>query len=160
MEPRIAIDAHADGGVVVDLPESLRALITSSAQMVVDVVTIPAQVHTPGWNRLFPNAVIDDPAAARRVDDRIGPSIRDRKAAAAMTTRATAAAERLSRADAVAWMRTLNDARLLFGTRIGIRADVPMEGYLEQPETADIARAYLTASGLVDLLVRAIEPAD
>ena len=44
MEPRIAIDAHADGGVVVDLPESLRALITSSAQMVVDVVTIPAQV--------------------------------------------------------------------------------------------------------------------
>jgi uncharacterized protein DUF2017 len=89
--------------------------------------TATAAPDDPALARLFPDGYSDDPEAAadfRRYTER---SLRDGKRAAARTALETIGepGERrvLTRDEAEAWLRALNDARLVLGERLGITED-------------------------------------
>jgi hypothetical protein len=77
--------------------------------------------------RLFPDGYTDDPDAAADFRRYTEPGLRDRKRAAATTALATleeASGKRVLTADeSDAWLRALNDIRLVLGERLGITED-------------------------------------
>ena len=156
-EPRVAITRDDRGGVEVQLPRQVRRLIKSAAREVRNVIS-EGSADVAEWARLFPNAAVGDPSESRQLDDRIGATIRNRKAAAAKTTEASASKDRLSRDQAVAWMIDVNDARLVLSARIGSGEDILAESYQADPALTDIVNAYIALSIVLEQLVRAVDP--
>lgn len=72
-----------------------------------------------GVARLFPRAYEDD-EAADEYERLVGPGLADAKIAALRRTAETAGDERLDDQTAEAWLRALNDLRLVLGTRLGV----------------------------------------
>jgi hypothetical protein len=77
--------------------------------------------------RLFPDGYTDDPEASADFRRYTEPSLREAKRDAARTALATLAepGERrlLSPSEAEAWLRALNDSRLVLGERLGVTED-------------------------------------
>jgi uncharacterized protein DUF2017 len=77
--------------------------------------------------RLFPNGYTDDPEASADFRRYTEPGLREAKRTAARTALATLdeAGERrvLTEEEAMAWLGTLNDMRLVLGDRLGVTED-------------------------------------
>ena len=69
--------------------------------------------------RLFPRAY-DDESAAAEYERLVRPELADGKVAALRRTAESTREERLDIATAEAWLRSLNDLRLVSGTRLGV----------------------------------------
>lgn len=141
-----------------ELPPDYRELVRAASRLTLDMMDDPAYRDSAPWARLFPNAILTDPVAARAFDVRFRESIRDRKAAAADTTAASVEHTRLTLEQAVAWMVTLNDARLIVGTRIGLTKEAPITTFFGHPDVADHVTNWIAMSGLLELLVKALDP--
>jgi Domain of unknown function (DUF2017) len=100
-------------------PDDLAAMIglTEDAELPSD----------PVLARLLPDAYRDDPEASDEFRRYTEQGLREGKAAAARTVLATLPAKggrvRLSRPEAQAWLRALNDVRLALGTRLEVTDD-------------------------------------
>jgi Domain of unknown function (DUF2017) len=100
-------------------PDDLAAMIglTENAELPSD----------PVLARLLPDAYRDDPEASGEFRRYTEQGLRSGKAAAARTVLATLPPKggrvRLSRPEAQAWMRALNDVRLALGTRLEVTDD-------------------------------------
>ncbi len=81
----------------------------------------------PVLARLLPDAYRDDPEASGEFRRYTEQGLREGKAAAARTVLATLPPKggrvRLSRPEAQAWLRALNDVRLALGTRLEVTDD-------------------------------------
>jgi hypothetical protein len=77
--------------------------------------------------RLFPDGYIDDPDAAADFRRYTEPGLRDTKRAAAQTALSTLSEPAVKRVltpeESDAWLRALNDVRLVLGERLGITED-------------------------------------
>ena len=122
----------------------------------------PEPPDDPVLARLLPDAYGDDPDAAGEFRRYTEPGLRSGKVAAAQTVLATLPATggrvRLSRGDAEAWLRSLNDVRLALGVVLGITEDYESEFGELDPE--DPRQAYLHIydflTFLQETLVRAL----
>lgn len=146
------------GGVRLELPAELRELVRSLARQLDELLHDPQAADDPGLARLFPPASIDDPMQALGFEQLMGQAIRDGKIEAAAIVRATATAETLTADEAQAWMRCLNDIRLLIGTRLAIDEDTDIESMLADDLLEQAAIVYLALTELVELLSRAADP--
>src|SRR5438874_5622574 len=88
----------------------------------------------PAIARLAPTAYPDDPMRNLEFDDAIGRSLAKGRLEAIDVVERTADAEHLTDEQAEAWMRALNDARLVFGTRLGIVQEDDVEPFARDPE--------------------------
>jgi len=154
----MSVTAAPGGGVDVRLPPELRGLLVSVARQMHEVLTEDEYADSPILARLFPTAVEDDPMATLGFEQLMGKAIRDGKIEAATVLAATAGNERLSAEETLAWLRCLNDVRLMLGTHLNVSEDVDMETYLEDPATEHAAVVYLALSELLEMLVRAVDP--
>ena len=109
------------GGVEVRLPDIEREFLRSLAPEMRELLESP---EDPAVARLFPVAYPDD--EQRQAEYRLlaGGELLDSHIAALATLEASADAERLDEEQAHAWMRALNEVRLVLGTRL----DVTEEG--------------------------------
>jgi hypothetical protein len=146
------------GGVAVSLPAEIRALLRSAARQMREILTEDAFADSPALARLLPQAVMDDPLEALGFEQLMGQAIRDGKLEAASILEATADAPALDAEEALAWLRCLNDVRLLLGTHLNVTEDVDVQTYLDDPQTEHDAIVYVAITELVDLLVRAVDP--
>ena len=89
----------------------------------------------------------------------MGEALRAGKRESAAVVRATANATHLDPEETLAWMRCLNDIRLLVGTRLDVREDTDMETLFEDPLTEQAALVYLATTELVEMLSHAVDPA-
>lgn len=92
---------------------------------------IGTQTHRPedpALARLFPDAYPDDPEAAGEFRRYTEPTLREAKRAATRTALSTIGEpdqrQTLSAEQADAWLRALNDTRLVLGQRLGITEDL------------------------------------
>ncbi len=154
----IAIATAPGGGVMVELPGELRALLRSVARQMQDVLTDDEYADSPLLARLLPQAVMDDPLEALGFEQLMGKAIHDGKIEAAKVLEATAGNERLTEEETLAWLRSLNDVRLMLGTHLNVSEDVDIETFMRDPATEHAAIVYVALSELVDLLVRAADP--
>jgi len=143
---------------MVELPGELRALLRSVARQMQDVLTDDEYADSPLLARLLPQAVMDDPLEALGFEQLMGKAIHDGKIEAAKVLEATAGNERLTEEETLAWLRSLNDVRLMLGTHLNVSEDVDIETFMRDPATEHAAIVYVALSELVDLLVRAADP--
>jgi len=155
---RVSITPAPGGGVRVKLPKELRELLVSVAQQMRDLLTDDTYADSPMLARLFPPAAMDDPMAALGFEQLMGQAIHDGKIEAIGILEATAGNDRLTEEETLAWLRSINDVRLMLGTHLQVDEDVDVETFMDDPATEHAAIVYVALTELVDLLVRAVDP--
>jgi hypothetical protein len=152
--PELRIERAADG-IALHLPMQEQGLIRGLA---VDLVaTLGEAPDDPSLRRLTPPAY-DDEADEKGYREIMGSELLDDRLQALELLAATAGNERLSADVAEAWLRALNDLRLVLGTRLDVQ-----EGSLldridsDDPDAAGLA-VYAYLSWLQEQLVEALSP--
>jgi Domain of unknown function (DUF2017) len=109
----------------------------------------------PALRRLFPQAH-DDPESEEQYRSLVRDQLLGGRSKAIAVVRDTLAKETLGPDEADAWLRALNDLRLVLGTRLEVTEDLDYENLdLNEPRGRDLAvYGYLT--WLQDQLVEAI----
>jgi len=88
----------------------------------------------------------------------MGDAIKAGKRESASVLRATAHQKRLGPEETLAWMRCLNDIRLLIGTRLDVQEDSDFEAMVDDPLLEQAAIIYISLSDLVGMLSLAADP--
>jgi hypothetical protein len=142
-----------DGGVRLHLSQEERALLvglTADLRALLDGAPGDASLR-----RLFPPAY-DDDADERAYRELTGDSLLDGRREALELLAQTADRERLSAEEADAWLRALNDLRLVLGTRLDVQEDTfASEPNLNDPRGHALA-VYGYLSWLQEQLVEAL----
>jgi hypothetical protein len=154
----VSIVAAPGGGVAVDLPPELRTLLRSVARQMREMLSDDDYADSPLLARLFPPASMDDPMETLGFEQLMGKAIHDGKVEAARIMEATADARRLDEEAALAWLRCINDVRLMLGTHLNVSEDVDIETFIADPATEHNAIVYIALTELVGLLVGAVDP--
>jgi uncharacterized protein DUF2017 len=96
--------------------------------------------------RLFPPAYRDDAEASAAFDDLVHDGLESERLAAFAAVTASADAEQLDEEQAAAWCGVLNDARLIFGERLGVTEELYETGIArDDPRGPELAfYAWLT----------------
>ncbi len=112
------------GGALIDATREEAHVLRRLLDDVVALLTAPDGAD-PAARRLLPDAYADDPDAAAEFRELTERSVSEGKLETVRTMSASLAGTRveLDRETAVAWVRALNDARLLVATRLGIGLD-------------------------------------
>ena len=146
-----------EGGVDVDLPSELRDFLKQLTAQFRDLLGSEQAADDPAIARLAPTAYPDDPMRNLEFDGSKGRSLADGRLEALDVIARTSDAEHLTDEEAEAWMRGLNDARLVFGTRLNIVEEDDVEAFAEDPDKAETLAVYLALTELVGMLVEAID---
>ena len=120
-------------GVAVDLGPDERALLQMLTTELRHVIANDAD--DPGLRRLFPTAYVNDPDRDAEYQILARHELIDARLSAIDTMQATVGAAVLSDDELRAWMTTVNQLRLVLGTRLEISEDDPDE--LDEPGDPD-----------------------
>jgi hypothetical protein len=151
------MERAADGGIELRLsPEERRLLVGLAAEL---RSLLEGETGDPSLRRLFPPAYEDeqDEDAYRAL---MGAELLDGRREALELLARTAEQERLSAGEADAWLRALNDLRLVLGTRLDVQEDTLLEELRPDDERAAGLAIYGYLSWLQEQLVVALAPAD
>jgi hypothetical protein len=144
---------RAGHGVALRLPAHEQALVRTLAADL--VATLDGAPEDPSLRRLAPPAY-DDEADEQAYREIMGAELLTGRKQALELLAATAGNDRLSAEEAEAWLRALNDLRLVLGTRLDIQEDSLVDGIDENdPEAAGLA-VYAYLSWLQEQLVEAL----
>ena len=144
------IERASDGGVLLRLSPEERALVASLAEEL--RAQLDAGTDEPSLRRLFPPAY-DDEQDEQAYRELAGDGLLDGRRQALELLAATAGSDRLSPEEADAWLRALNDLRLVLGTRLDVQEDALLEG----PQSPELA-LYGYLSWVQEQLVAALAP--
>ena len=161
-----------EAGLLVALAEDLLGLL--GEETAVDEDPLAAMVglssgpvavpDDPALARLLPNAYADDDAAAEEFRRFTEQDLREGKRAGAGTVLATLAPLlgrggrlALDRDQVDAWLSTLNDLRLVLGTRLEVTEDTPLEVPDDDPH-AQALLVYGWLGWLQESLLSCVEP--
>ena len=114
------IERGADGELRLRLPEHERALLRQVATRTRERL---ADEGDPALRRLFPSAY-EDPEREREYRHLTRGQLASDRARALDVLESTVDRPSLSRDEADAWLRALNDARLVLGTELDVREDL------------------------------------
>ena len=146
------LERTPDGGVLLRLSPEERALLAALAS---DLrAQLEESFDDPSFRRLFPPAY-EDAENERAYRDLAGDELLDGRRQALELLAATARADRLTAEEADAWLRALNDLRLVLGTRLDVKEDV----LLDRPQSPDLA-VYGYLSWVQEQLVEALTPTE
>jgi Domain of unknown function (DUF2017) len=142
------LERTPEGDVLLRLSPEERALLVALAGEL--RAQLDGSTDDPSFRRLFPPAYEDakDEQAFREL---AADELLNGRREALDVLAATARADRLSAQEADAWLRALNDLRLVLGTRL----DVQEGTLLDQPQTPELA-IYGYLSWLQEQLVAAL----
>jgi hypothetical protein len=156
MDDQHRIEPAPDGGVRFFLPPAERELLLQLRAELLSL--LESAPDDPSLERLFPPAYDDsrrDAEYRRLMDD----ELRDGHRQAFDVMEATAGREKLSAAEADAWLRALTDLRLVLGARLDVAEDTFAEGLdLSDPRAPELA-VYGYLSWLQEMLVAAVSEA-
>lgn len=137
-----------DGRFKVVLGERERSVLATLPDQVRGVLADPGDAALA---RLFPSAVPDDLIADAEFTMRTQAELTDARLDDLATLERTMRADRLTEDELLAWMRCLNDVRLILGVRLGIEDDDEGGGPRLEPDDprAPIAELYRFLTWLV-----------
>jgi hypothetical protein len=146
-----------DGGVELRLSREERTLLVGLAAELRSL--LEGRIGDPSLRRLFPPAYEDeqDEDAYRAL---MGAELLDGRREALELLARTAEQERLSAEEADAWLRALNDLRLVLGTRLDVQENTVLDELRPNDERAAGLAIYGYLSWLQEQLVAALSPAD
>ena len=144
------LERTPDGGVLLRLSPEERSLLAMLAAELRQQLS--GEASDPSFQRLFPPAY-EDEEDERAYRDLAGDDLLNGRRVALELLEATAESDRLTAEEADAWLRALNDLRLVLGTRL----DVQEGTLLDEPRTPELA-IYGYLSWLQEQLVAALSP--
>ncbi len=109
------------GTYAVHLPGPERELLAGLVDQLRELLELTTD--DPNVRRLFPTAYHEDPDRDREYQQLVRDELLERRLAALATGEASAGAEELDEAQLTAWMTSLNDLRLVLGTRLDVSED-------------------------------------
>jgi Domain of unknown function (DUF2017) len=142
------LERTPEGGVLVRLSPEERSLLLGLAGEL--RAQLEDESRDPSLRRLFPPAY-DDEEDERGYRELAGDELLSGRRQALELLAATTRNDRLSPEEADAWLRALNDLRLVLGTRLDVQEDM----LLDAPQTPDLA-LYGYLSWLQEQLVAAL----
>lgn len=140
------------GRIRVDLGPEERALLRQVAAEV--TAFLDEAPGDPSLQRLRPPAH-EDEALEREYRNLAGPQLDAGRKSALATLAGTAEQEVLSVEEADAWLRALNDARLVLGTQLDIAEDFDWDRVEAHPQAPELA-IYAYLSWVQEQLVEAV----
>ena len=143
-----------DGTYRIQLPEGERALLRAlPGQLRSLLVSEPAD---PSLRRLFPPAYPVHPDNEKEYRELVGEDLLDGHVAALQLMEETADSESLDEEQLLAWMRALNQLRLVLGTRLDV--DDESSGELPDPKDpdAEVRSVFLYLGWLQEQVVAAL----
>jgi len=142
-----------DGGIRLHLSRDERALLVGLAGELRALLEV--EPDDPSLRRLFPSAY-EDEADERAYRELTGDSLLDGRREALDVLERTADRKQLGPEEADAWLRALNDLRLVLGTRLDVEEDTfASEPDLNDPRGQALA-VYGYLSWLQEQLVEAL----
>lgn len=110
----------------------------------------------PALRRLFPPAYRDDPARQAEYEGLVSPELtRERLDAVAVLER-TIDASKLTEEEVTAWLRALNDLRLVLGTRLDVTEETYEEGLPEDDPRSPAFALFAYLGWLEEQIVEAL----
>jgi len=144
--------------VVGDLAEAVLGLLPPAGDPLFPPEVAPSTPSDPALARLFPAGYGDDDGGEAAAEFRrlTSGGLRDGKAADAGRVRETLQAQALSVDDAEAWLRCLNDVRLVLAARLGLRADGDAEALEAAGRGGQLLALYGVLGATQDDLLEAL----
>jgi hypothetical protein len=155
MTPR-RVARRADGRFDLDLPPEERSLLRSLPSSMRLALTEGSPTDDPGLARLNPKAYPGDDEFEAEYRYLIGNDLDAGRLAALDTLEATADAPTLDEDQMHAWMRAINDTRLLLGTRLAVTEDPADRDVSDDHPDAQSIAVYDYLSWLEEQLVEAL----
>ena len=146
------------GGVEVRLPSGLRDVLRSLCDQLETLLTTEDPSSDPALARLSPAAYPDDPLRELEFEQMAGDDLAAGRLAALRELRDTAGAEVLEEEQALAWLRTLNDLRLVLGTRLDITEESGVEDFAGDEASEAAFELYGALNMIQGELLLAIDP--
>jgi hypothetical protein len=143
-----------DGRIHLHLPPHERELLRDVAASV--RALIDEDEDDPAVQRLFP-AAHEDPELEQEYRDLTRTQLRSGREQALALLEETVDAETLSAEQADAWLRALNDARLVLGTRLDVTEDFDWDSLDAGHPDAEGLAAYAYLSWIQEQLVAATD---
>jgi hypothetical protein len=144
------------GDFIVRLRPTDRALVRSVAVQLRETLTGAAAPDDPAVARLFPPAYPDDPLRNLDFEQLAADDLMRGRIEGLAVLERTADARRIGEADLMTWMRTLNDARLVLGTRLDVTEDSELDDFARDDEAEGAFAVYTYLSALVASIVDAL----
>jgi hypothetical protein len=138
------------GGVELRIPEPERELLRSLPEQ----LRLLLADEGPELARLFPTAYLDDLERDAEYRRYMREELVQRRLASLTVMEETIDATHLTEDQAMAWMKVLNDVRLVLGTILNV-SEEPIEVEADDPRAPQFA-VYHYLSGLVDEAVSAL----
>ena len=146
------LERTPEGDVLVRLSPEERSLLLGLAGEL--RAQLEGESRDPSLRRLFPPAY-DDEEDERAYRELAGDELLSGRRQALELLAATARSDRLSADEADAWLRALNDLRLVLGTRLDVQEDM----LIDRPKSPEHA-LYIYLSWLQEQLVAALAPTE
>jgi hypothetical protein len=135
----------AERDVLRSLPAQLRQLMTGQDAGA-----------NPDLRRLFPTAYPDDPEKAAEYDGMVRDDLVAQRLAAIDVMERTIDSDRLSEEELLAWLSSINDLRLVLGTRLDVAEDLSELGVTPDDPRAESLALYAYLSILEEDAVAAL----
>jgi hypothetical protein len=143
-----------DGRFGLRLGEGERMLLRSLYEDLADLLADP---DDPAVRRLFPPAH-DDPESEQQYRELVRDQLVAGRAEALDVVRATLSEKVLTAEEADAWLRGLNDLRLVLGTRLDVTEETDFEVELDSGERGRELAVYAYLTWLQEQFVEALSP--
>jgi Domain of unknown function (DUF2017) len=147
------LERTPEGGVRLRLSRDERALLVSLASEL--RAQLEGEPTDPSFRRLFPPAYEDD-AEERAYRDLMANELLNGRREALELLERTAEQKRLSAEEAEAWLRALNDLRLVLGTRLDVQEDTFASDLRPDDPNAPALAVYGYLSWIQEQLVAAL----
>jgi hypothetical protein len=144
-----------DGGVELELSRDERRLLTSLAGELRSL--LEGESGDPSLRRLFPPAY-EDETDERGYRELMGAELLNGRREALEVVERTAGKKRLSAEEADAWVRALNDLRLVLGTRLDVQEDTLLGELRPDDPRAQGLAVYGYLSWIQEQFVAALSP--
>ena len=141
------------GDFEVRLPDEERALLRDLVPQL--RALLDNDLSEPSLRRLFPTAYPEDPERDQEYRQLVGDELLERRRAALDTLLATVDATKLSEEELTAWMGSVNDLRLVLGTRLDVSEDMDPALDLDDPD-APLLALYGYLGFLLESIVEAL----
>ena len=141
------------GDFEIRLPDEERALLRDLVPQLRSI--LESDLSDPSLRRLFPTAYPDDPERDQEYRQLVGDELLERRRAALDTLLATVDATKLSEEELTAWMGSVNDLRLVLGTRLDVSEDMDPMPAPDDPD-APLLVLYGYLGYLLESIVEAL----
>jgi hypothetical protein len=143
------------GGYRVDLGTNERRLLAGLAEELRRYLTEESPASDSNLQPLFPPAYPDDLLMNLDYERGAGDAVLSGRLRALEVLERTADATTLTEGEVDAWMRSINDIRLVLGTRIGVTEDEPSPAGVTDPGELAAWHTNGVLSMMLELIVQA-----